>query len=109
MVEILLRHSGPILSNEHHDAVVKCILKINEEQESIPVGCAESTAVAVGEGGVCFPRGVLPRLCVCFRGGGGCFLEGVLLGGVSQHALGRHPPPLGTESQTTTTLRAVKI
>ena len=95
-------------SNEHHDAVVKCILIINEEQESIPVGCASSTAVAVGEGRGCASRGVCFPGCVC-ASGRGVLPGGCASGGCIPACTRQTPPPLGTESQTTTTVRAVKI
>ena len=46
-----------------------CYWRVHYEQESIPVGCVPSAAVAIG---------------------GGVFAQA----GVSQHALGRHPLPV---------------
>ena len=81
-------------------------LKHSLKQESIPVGCIPSAAVAVGEGGClprrgvclggvcrgrCLPRGCLPRGCVCLEkvsaqgvSAWGCLPGGCLPGGVSQ-------------------------
>ena len=68
----------------HFETLYLC--QMINKQESIPVGCVPSAAVAAGGG-----EGVLPR--------GVCFLGSVLPGrcasggDVSQHALGRQAPP----------------
>ena len=66
--------------------VVQLLIKLNLKQESFPVGCVTSAAVAVGG---CLPRGVcLWGVCsgVVYPGGvcpGGCLPEGcVCPGGV---------------------------
>ena len=47
--------------------------KISVRQESIPVGCVPSTAVAA-RGGRVLPKGCASRgVCVCFPGLGVCF------------------------------------
>ena len=79
--------------------------EFNDEQESIPVGCVLSAAVAVG-GGMCFRGGgvCFRGVCVCFQGDvlpGGVLPRGGVLpggcdsggGGVCPVHAGIHPPP----------------
>ena len=56
--------------------IVPSLRKVNK-QESIPVGCVPSAAVAVCCRG-CLPEGCLPVGCAA----GGCLLGGVCLGGM---------------------------
>ena len=86
----------------HFETLYLC--QMINKQESIPVGCVPSAAVAAGGGGCASQGGVLPG--VCFWGdvlpGGGCaswgvcFLGGVLPGGCIPACIGQAgtPPPL---------------
>ena len=78
----------------HFETLYLC--QMINKQESIPVGCVPSAAVAAGGGRVCFPGGCASRGCasggMCFPGGCASW-EVCFRGGVSQHALGRQAPP----------------